>query len=153
MRSVAPLVGLNVRVLRRQPFQRCQVLQTWVDDVNRHAESFGYLLDGDVGHAHQFALLDAPDVLAGQSCTVGELLLADTLLFAQGSDTLPHALCCLFLVHSSLSFILFLIHATESNLAFSSARFLISEYATEISMGTFIVYSLLKVLAAMAQTL
>ena len=91
----------NVRdVLRCQPFQRCQVLQARVNDVNRHAEGFGDLLDGDVGHAHQFALLYAPDVLTSESGTVGEFLLADALQFAQGSDTLPHALCCLLLTHS-----------------------------------------------------
>ena len=102
MRSVAPLHWVNnVRdVLRCQPLQRCQVLQGWVDDVNRHAEGFGDLLDGDVGHAYQFALLNAPDVLTGQPRTVGQFLLADALQFAQGSDTLPHALCLLFLIHS-----------------------------------------------------
>ena len=54
-------------------------MQAWVDDVNRHAEGFGYLLDGNVGHAHQFALLYAPDVLACQSGTVGEFLLTSVV--------------------------------------------------------------------------
>ena len=123
MRSVAPFVGLIMFVLiayfecfcdlafecfaertlnrRCQPFQWCKVLQAWVDDVNRHAEGFCYLLDGDVGHAYQFALLDAPDVLTCQSRSVGKLLLADAFQFAQGSDTLPNALCLLFLVHTA----------------------------------------------------
>ena len=39
-------------------------------------------------------------VLTGQSGTVGEFLLADTFQLAQGSDTLPHALCLLLLTHS-----------------------------------------------------
>jgi hypothetical protein len=34
--------------LRCQPFQWCQVGECRVDDVDRHAEGFGYLLDGDV---------------------------------------------------------------------------------------------------------
>lgn len=103
MRLVAPFVGLIMFVmsLRCHTFQWCQVLQCRVDDVNGHAEGFGYLLNGDVGHAHQFALLDAPDVLTCQSGTVGEFLLTDTFQFAQGSDTLPHALCCLYFVHTS----------------------------------------------------
>ena len=104
MRSVAPFVGFVMSVLyaavSQQPLQRCEVLQAWVNDVNRHAEGFGYLLDGDVGHAHQFALLNTAYVLATDACPVGEFLLADTFQFAQGSDTLPHALCCLFFVHS-----------------------------------------------------
>ena len=91
----------SVIFLRCHPLQRCQVLQAWVDDVNGHADGFGYLLDGDVGHAHQFALLYAPDVLTCESGTVGEFLLADALQLAQGSDTLPHALCVLFLTHTS----------------------------------------------------
>ena len=71
MHSVAPFVGFVMSVLyaavSQQPLQRCQVLQCRVDDVNGHAEGFGYLLDGDVSHAHQFALLNAPDVLTCQS--------------------------------------------------------------------------------------
>jgi hypothetical protein len=78
---------------------RRQSFKPWVDDINGHAHSFGYLLDGDVGHVRQFAILYAPDVLTGQSRTVGQFLLTDTLPLAQGSDTLPYALCVLFLVH------------------------------------------------------
>ena len=104
MRSVAPFVGFVMSVLyaavSQQPLQRCEVLQAWVNDVNRHAEGFGYLLDGDVGHAHQFALLNASDVLTGEPGTVGKFLLADAFQLAQSGDTLPHALCCLFLIHS-----------------------------------------------------
>ena len=105
MRSVAPFVGFVMSVLyaavSQQPLQWCQVCESWVDDVHRHAEGFGNLLDGDVGHAHQFALFYAPDVLTGQSGTVGEFLLADTLQLAQGSDSLPNALCLLFLIHNN----------------------------------------------------
>ena len=48
--------------------------------------------------------LNAPYVLTGQSGTVSQFLLADTLQLAQGSDTLPHALCCLFLVHTAIQY-------------------------------------------------
>ena len=74
------------------PLQRCQVCECWVNNIHYHSEGFGNLLNGDVGHADQFALLYAPDVLACQSGTVGEFLLTDALLLAQGSDPLPDAL-------------------------------------------------------------
>ena len=89
MRSVAPFVGFVMPVLyaavSQQHLHRCQVLQALVEDVNGHAEGFGYLLNGDVGHAYQFALLNAPDVLTGQARTVGQFLLADAIQLAQGS--------------------------------------------------------------------
>ena len=43
-------------------------------------------------------------LLTGESGTVGQFLLTDTLQLAQGSDTLPHALCLLFFTHSSVAF-------------------------------------------------
>jgi len=91
---------IRVRLFFGQRLQWREVCQFGVDDVHGHAEGFGYLLDGDVGHVRQFAVFDAPDVLPGESGTVGQFLLTDALPLAQGSDTLPDALCVLFLVHN-----------------------------------------------------
>ena len=84
-------------------FQLVESFQTWVDDVNGHAEGLGDGLndfEGD-GIASGF---DASDVGALQSCAVGQLLLSESGLLAERSDAVADALPDLlfhFFIHSS----------------------------------------------------
>ena len=84
-------------------FQLVESFESWVDDVNGHAEGFG---DG----LHDFECngiasgFDAPDVGSLQSGTQGEFFLCESGFLAERSDTITDALPDLlfhFFVHSS----------------------------------------------------
>jgi hypothetical protein len=77
-------------------------LQAWVDDVNRHAEGFGYLLER-FGLNAVATILNASDVRATKTGTLCQLFLRQASLKAQGLHALTDSHAGFFFVHSSLN--------------------------------------------------
>ena len=70
------------------------------DDVYRTAKCFGDGLQGVEAYA-VLAAFNTADVVALQASHVGQCLLGDSLLVAEGTDALPYPLSFFFFAHSS----------------------------------------------------
>ena len=92
----------DVDVMSGEGFQLVETDEAVIHDVNRHAECFGYLLNGLYLTA-EGSVLDAPYVGAVESGAVGQFLLAQSCGQSQSLDALPYPLAGFFFrAHSSL---------------------------------------------------